>query len=78
MKPLILAVAALSIGIGAAYAGDGGDLPMPGPASVSVAPATGNATHAKAAAPRFHAFVARHSTTTSLFPPTAAGGAAHD
>ena len=76
MKTLILAVAVFGIGIGTAYAGDGGDFPMPPPASSQVAPGVGLAP--KTSTPVLHAFVARHSTTTSLFPPTQLGGGAHD
>lgn len=75
MKTLILAGAVLGLGVGAAYAGDGGDFPMPPPASSRVAP---SAPTVKPNAPVLNAFVAEHSTTTSLFPPNKIAGGAHD
>lgn len=76
MKTLILAATALGIGIGAAYAGDGGDLPMPPPAASQGSPAATSAP--RTGEPMLRAFVARHRTTTSLFPPNPVGDGAHD
>ena len=76
MKPLILAVATLCIGAATARAGDGGDLPMPPPAASQVAPST--VPTPQAGTPTLNAFVAKHDTTVSLFPPSAVVGGAHD
>jgi hypothetical protein len=76
MKTLILAGAALGLSMTAAFAGDGGDFPMPPPAAAQVAPSTMSTV--KAGTPVLHAFVANHSTTTSVFPQNSVGGGAHD
>jgi len=76
MKTLILAAATLCICATAAHAGDGGDLPMPPPAASQATPHT--IPTPKTGAPMLNAFVAKHDTTVSLFPPNPVVGGAHD